>query len=332
MFLEKAKRGYNQWFLYVFTLVVVFLGVQVGSIPVTAYALAAAGGDLTTAAEGLTLPRTNAGLALTLLAFAVGVAVLLFCVVKIHRKRWTDTLTGRERFDWGRVGFGAAVWGALSVAFLFLQYGTGDTSHLEWQFEAGPFAGMCAVLVLLMPFQVGFEEWVFRGYLMQGCALLFKRGWAAIYKRPTPIRIVKVDPQNPSHITSSFFAEKSTTDFVGVYRSRYIDFECKESSKDTLELTNIRPQQLTHLDLVLKLGGIGFFLVCFTKRQEVYLLDAHYILDSALKQGSRSGFKRELFQEKGRLITQGYAPRLEILKAIDEEYFKTPFDPNNPEL
>ena len=77
MFLEKAKRGYNQWFLYVFTLVVVFLGVQVGSIPVTAYALAAAGGDLTTAAEGLTLPRTNAGLALTLLAFAVGVAVLL---------------------------------------------------------------------------------------------------------------------------------------------------------------------------------------------------------------------------------------------------------------
>ena len=180
MFLEKAKRGYNQWFLYVFTLVVVFLGVQVGSIPVTAYALAAAGGDLTTAAEGLTLPRTNAGLALTLLAFAVGVAVLLFCVVKIHRKRWTDTLTGRERFDWGRVGFGAAVWGALSVAFLFLQYGTGDTSHLEWQFEAGPFAGMCAVLVLLMPFQVGFEEWVFRGYLMQGCALLFKRGWAAI--------------------------------------------------------------------------------------------------------------------------------------------------------
>lgn len=180
MFLEKAKRGYNQWFLYVFTLVVVFLGVQVGSIPVTAYALAAAGGDLTTAAEGLTLPRTNAGLALTLLAFAVGVAVLLFCVVKIHRKRWTDTLTGWERFDWGRVGFGAAVWGALSVAFLFLQYGTGDTSHLEWQFEAGPFAGMCAVLVLLMPFQVGFEEWVFRGYLMQGCALLFKRGWAAI--------------------------------------------------------------------------------------------------------------------------------------------------------
>ena len=80
MFLEKAKRGYNQWFLYVFTLVVVFLGVQVGSIPVTAYALAEAGGDLAAAAEGLTLPRTNAGLALTLLAFAVGVAVLLFCV------------------------------------------------------------------------------------------------------------------------------------------------------------------------------------------------------------------------------------------------------------
>lgn len=166
--------------------------------------------------------------------------------------------------------------------------------------------------------------------VISSCQIFRERGWAVIYKRPTPIRIVRVDPENPSHITSSFFAEKSTTDFVGIYRSRYIDFECKESSRDTLELTNIRPQQLTHLNSVLKSGGIGFFLVCFTKRQEVYLLDAHYVLDSALKAGSRSGFKRELFQEKGRLIAQGYAPRLEILKAIDEEYFDTPFDPNNP--
>ena len=180
MFLEKAKNGNNQWFLYLFTIVVVFLGVQVGSIPVAFYAIMETGGDLTGMTGALSLPQTNLGLALTLLAFAVGVAVLLFCVVKIHRKRWTDTLTGRNRLDWGRVGFGAVVWGGLSIVFLLFQYGLGDTSHLEWQFEAGPFIGMCVVLVLLMPFQVGFEEWMFRGYLMQGCALLFKRGWAAI--------------------------------------------------------------------------------------------------------------------------------------------------------
>lgn len=180
MFLEKAKNGNNQWFLYLFTLVVVFLGVQVGSIPVTFYAIGKAGGNLTGMTDSLTPPQTNLGLALTLLAFAVGVFVLLFCVVKIHRKQWTDTLTGRNRLDWGRVGFGAAIWGILSIAFLFFQYGLGESSHIEWQFQLGPFLGMCVVLIIFMPFQVGFEEWVFRGYLMQGCALLFKRGWAAI--------------------------------------------------------------------------------------------------------------------------------------------------------
>ncbi len=168
------------------------------------------------------------------------------------------------------------------------------------------------------------------GDVIKSCDIFRERGWANIYKRPTPIRIVKVDPKNPSHLTSAFFAEKSTTDFVGVYRSKYIDFECKEEKTDTLPLANIRPQQLTHLDQVLKMGGIGFFMVCFTSRQEVYILDAKYILKSALEDRSRSGFKRDLFIEKGALVQQGYSPRLEILKAIDSLYFDKPFDPNNP--
>lgn len=157
--------------------------------------------------------------------------------------------------------------------------------------------------------------------VIKSCDIFRERGVASIYKRPTPIRISKVDPKNPNHITSSYFAEKSTTDFVGVYKGRYIDFECKETGRDVLELHNIRPQQITHLDLVLKLGGIGFFVVSFTKRGEVYLLDAHYVLDHVLKEKSRSGFKREFFQENGVLIRQGYSPRLEILEAIDKQYF-----------
>lgn len=165
--------------------------------------------------------------------------------------------------------------------------------------------------------------------VISSCNVFRERGLASIYKRPTPIKIGKVDQRNPNHITSAYFAEKSTTDFVGVYRSRYIDFECKETGHDTLQVQNIRPQQLTHLDLVLKLGGIGFFLVCFTKRQEVYLLDAAPVLDRVLRQKSHAGFKRDFFIQNGILIEQGYSPRLEILKAIDMAYFDTPLDKNN---
>lgn len=152
---------------------------------------------------------------------------------------------------------------------------------------------------------------------------------ASIYKRPTPIRIWKVDKQNPNKITEAHFDQKSTTDFVGVYRSRYIDFECKETKEDTLHFQNIRPQQVTHLDLVLRLGGIGFFLVSFTQRGEVYLLDASYIVERILKEKSHQGFKRDFFIEHGILLKQGYAPRLYLLEAIDKMYFSSPLDSKN---
>lgn len=155
-------------------------------------------------------------------------------------------------------------------------------------------------------------------------------GMASIYKRPTPIRVYKVDRTNPNKIVEAHFDQKSTTDFVGVYRSRYVDFECKETKEDALRFQNIRPQQVTHLDSVLKLGGIGFFLVSFTSRGEVYLLDASYVVDRILKEKSHQGFKRDFFLEKGRLVQQGYAPRLHLLEAIDAMYFKAPYDPSDP--
>ncbi len=168
------------------------------------------------------------------------------------------------------------------------------------------------------------------GDVIKSCDYFRQQGWASIYKRPTPIHVYRVDPKNPNKITEAHFEQKSTTDFVGVYRSKYIDFECKESAIDTLEFQRIRPQQITHLDLVLKLGGIGFFVVSFTQRNEVYMLDAHYVVDRVLKEHSHAGYKRSFFQEKGLLIPQGYLPRLKLLDCIDKLYFKTPFDPKDP--
>lgn len=168
--------------------------------------------------------------------------------------------------------------------------------------------------------------------VISSCKYFKDMGMAAIYKRPTPIRVWKVDKTNPNKITEAHFDQKSTTDFVGVYRSKYIDFECKETKEDNLHFQNIRPQQVEHLALVQKLGGIGFFLVSFTQRHEVYLLDSHFITDRILKEKSHQGFKREFFIENGILIKEGFSPRLYILDAIDKAYFSTPFDPNNPTI
>lgn len=46
-----------------------------------------------------------------------------------------------------------------------------------WNFQPVPFAILCLLSVLLIPFQAGFEEYFFRGYLMQGVGLLVKNRW-----------------------------------------------------------------------------------------------------------------------------------------------------------
>lgn len=166
MFLEKVYSGRNQWYFYIFSLLIIFTATQIGSLPLAGYMIMEdpsilQGGDISAATS------TNTGLALTLLSFAVGFFTILFCVKYIHHKKTADIVTGRQRIDWGRIFFGAAVWGILSLITLALPFFFGDTSHLVFQFEPVHFLILVVISLLLFPFQTSFEELLFRGYLMQ---------------------------------------------------------------------------------------------------------------------------------------------------------------------
>lgn len=159
----------------------------------------------------------------------------------------------------------------------------------------------------------------FEADVSKSCDFFREKGLADFYKRPTPIRIVKMSKEHPGMISEAYFQEKSTTDYVGIYKGKYIDFECKETIHDRVPYAMIREQQYRHLDFITKLGGIGFFLVSFKAYQEVYLMPCQFILDK-VKDGSHPGFKREFFQEKGTLVERSYLPPYKLLDAIDKAF------------
>ena len=151
-------------------------------------------------------------------------------------------------------------------------------------------------------------------YLEQGIAL--------IHKRPTPINIVKVDYSRGARITDAYFEKQSTTDYNGVYKGKYIDFEAKNTKSNTaFPLSNISEHQIVHLKNVLKHGGIAFFIISFQLKNEIYLLDASYVIDF-YEHGARKSIPYEVFKKDAKLIRQDYTPRLHYIEAVEELYFK----------
>ncbi len=148
-----------------------------------------------------------------------------------------------------------------------------------------------------------------------------EKGLCLITKRPTPINVVKVDYTHGARITDAYFEKQSTTDYNGVYKSRYIDFEAKSThSKTSFPLSNIPSQQINHLENVIAHGGIAFFIIQFAPMNETYLLDAKYVLNFN-KENNRQSLPYEYIKENGFLIKEGYQPRLDYLPIVDKIYF-----------
>lgn len=146
---------------------------------------------------------------------------------------------------------------------------------------------------------------------------------AIIYKKPTPIQIVKVDypRREAAKIVEAYYKTPSTTDYNGLYRGKYVDFEAKETKVKTFPFANISKHQIDHLQKIINHGGIAFVIIAFTSLNEVYLIDASHIINDYYH-SQRKSITYEKIKNLGHLIPQGYQPRLDYLKVVDDWYFK----------
>ncbi|MEG0266550.1 MAG: Holliday junction resolvase RecU [Bacilli bacterium] len=136
---------------------------------------------------------------------------------------------------------------------------------------------------------------------------------ACIHKKPTPINIVKVEGNK---IKEAFFKTSSTTDYNGIYKGKYIDFDAKETNLDYFPIDNLQTHQLKHLKTVLDMGGISFIIVRFNKYNKVYLLETKKIL-FFIDSNKKKSLPLSFFEENGYEILFKFSPRLDYIKALD---------------
>ncbi len=146
---------------------------------------------------------------------------------------------------------------------------------------------------------------------------------AFIYKKPTPIKVNKVQVQNEfgvkKHvIREAYFSEKSTTDYSGLYRGYYVDFEVKQTKYKTFNIgSNLHEHQINHLRNIYKHGGLAYLIVYFYQFDTVMMIDFE-VLDREVIE-KKTIISYDFFLDKAKEIEIGYNPMLDYVKVIDKD-------------
>ncbi|MBI9008594.1 MAG: Holliday junction resolvase RecU [Tenericutes bacterium] len=149
---------------------------------------------------------------------------------------------------------------------------------------------------------------------------------AIIYKKPIPIQIVGVDylKRSAARITEAYYKLPSTTDYNGVYKGRYIDFEAKETkSKTSFPIKNIHEHQIIHLNRCREHGGISFVIIYFSSLEKIFFLDSEkmdFFYQRSLT--DKKSISLEEFEEFAYPIKEGYSKPVDYISVIDEYYLK----------
>ena len=145
---------------------------------------------------------------------------------------------------------------------------------------------------------------------------------AVVHKKPTPIVVKKVEfkSRNNAIIKDAIFKTPSTTDYNGIYKGKYIDFEAKETkNKTSFPLQNIHKHQIDHLNKVYNHGGIAFIIIRFTLLNKTFLLDAKKMIEY-IKEHETKSIPISFLENEGYIIKDGYNPVVDYLSVIDKYY------------
>jgi len=179
-YIQQAYKNLHDGWRYFVGVLIIFVAWQfIGAIPLIGFLLVEIfeGGTMPTEISGMVeVLGKNLFLFLMLITFAVGLIGIFFSAKVLHKQSILNLTTSRPKIDWKRTFFIFAIWGLFSIGSTLLSYYLAP-EDFEVQFNLQPFLILFVITIVLIPLQTSFEEYLFRGYLMQGFGLFFKNRW-----------------------------------------------------------------------------------------------------------------------------------------------------------
>ncbi len=180
MFIEQGIRSENKFWKYLLGSVLIFGASLVGQLPLLM------GVVYETLVNKKTYPDSNVAvmhflepnltLFLLLFSFVFVFGGIYFVLRNLHQQSLLSIITSRPTIDWKRVGFSFFLWAGFTIVSTTIFYFLNPEDFIL-QFRLIPFLILFLIGMVLFPFQIGSEELLFRGYLMQGFGNLARNKW-----------------------------------------------------------------------------------------------------------------------------------------------------------
>ena len=172
MFIEQAYKGNNMWWRVVITALLT-TGIFIGNFIMY---FNMSDKQMKAAYDLMKDIPNNLSLVINLVPFVFLLGMLFVLVNFLNERNILTLTTSRKKVDFKRILFSFVLIVFISVLGFAASY-YADNSNIIWNFHPTKFFILLAISLLLFPFQIGLEEYLFRGYLMQQIGIVVKNRW-----------------------------------------------------------------------------------------------------------------------------------------------------------
>ena len=182
-YIQQAFKAKHEWWRYLIGIIIISIAWQViGGLPLGIALIWKLGPELLAIMEEggqyavLNSLGSNTAFFLILTMFAIGLGGILLVIRLLHQQSLIEATTSRKKVDWGRFFFGFGLVAVFTIVSTIIDYNLRPQDFI-WNFKVVPFFTMALIALVMVPLQTTFEEYLFRGYLMQGLGVLARNRW-----------------------------------------------------------------------------------------------------------------------------------------------------------